>query len=270
MQINLYCIINNNRIASEKVPVYNDITKLFESIKNNKKNDNIIRFLYLDLILDNEKRKQLMINIFDEINNQEMIIKYYLVITDGRIIGIKSFDTLKDNIDEIKNLGYESVKKEVNKDNIEEKIEEYNNKIENSTEPIDYIKNIVYLGSIYEIYNEEIEKYKKKMNDDLIDIVKNTREELIEEDRKAIKNEYDLLNDQVEKVLNGRKGLKITSCSYNGKDITYDELIEELFSHKFPAYMTEKNIMDTLNDEYVIETNYITIVRSNGKIDIRY
>ena len=270
MKIDLYCIINNNRIASEKVAVFNDIDKLASSIINDKEKDNIVKFLYLDLILDDENRKQLMIKIFSEFNNQEMLIKYYLIMTDSNIIGIKKFDAIKDNIEEIENIGYDNIKKEVTLDNIENKLEEYNKKIEESIDKIEYIQNIVYIGSIYHLYDNEIENHKKDMNDSLVDIVKTTREKLVNEDKKYIKNEFDLLSEKIEKLLNGKTGLEIISCSYNGQEISYDSLIEEIFSHKFPEFMTEKNIMDTLDDEYIIEANFMDIIRTKGgKIDIR-
>jgi hypothetical protein len=94
-------------------------------------------------------------------------------------------------------------------------------------------------------------------------IIKNRRK-IVEEEEKEIKNEFELLEKQVQNSLCGKCDLKINNCKYNGIDLSYDELVEELYSHKFPQYMTEKNIQDTLDDEYEIDSNYFYIKRTKG------
>ena len=49
-----------------------------------------------------------------------------------------------------------------------------------------------------------------------------------------------------------------------------NELITKLASHMLPAFMTQINILDTLDDSYTIKTNLGTIIRESktGRITI--
>lgn len=112
-------------------------------------------------------------------------------------------------------------------------------------------------------------------------IIENRIDNTTDEDRKAIQdsinkirdenitNELELVNKTIRDSLpNNDIPIEIKKCMYNGKEIDTGECIAEIESHVFPDYITQKNIMDTLEDQYVIETNVCTIVRDKGG-DIR-
>jgi len=267
MKINLYHIINNNKISSDKYPIFNDIDKLIQSIINDYKKNNIQeinKFMYIDLIIKNEDRSRLMIDIFTNIQDKDLIIKNYIIIPDGRIIGIKNFETTINNLNEIKNMGYNIIYNNISLDTISNEINKIENKIKSSNNIIEYIQNIVKLGTIYEVLEKEYDIREEKMENTLKKIVKDKYTEIIKEDEEEIKNEFQLLSNQLKPYMKNKEGLEIINCKYNNEELSYDKLVEELYNHKFPQYITEKNIIDTLEDEYEIDTNYFYIKRNKG------
>ena len=99
--------------------------------------------------------------------------------------------------------------------------------------------------------DEHEEEFQNQMNADILSVRK-------EDD--SIKNELDIVN----KFMADNKLEEVKSCKYNGEEITVDELVEKLHSHVLPAYLTQINIMDTLQDEYEIVTENGTIYRKHG------
>ena len=99
--------------------------------------------------------------------------------------------------------------------------------------------------------DEHEEEFQNQMNSDILSVRK-------EDD--SIKNELDIVN----KFMADNKLEEVKSCKYNGEEITVNELVEKLHSHVLPDYLTQINIMDTLQDEYEIITENGTIHRKHG------
>jgi hypothetical protein len=59
---------------------------------------------------------------------------------------------------------------------------------------------------------------------------------------------------------------EVKSCTYNGEAIELRDLVDKIQMHTLPAYLTQINIMDTLQDEFTIETEKGTIHRKQGGI----
>lgn len=259
----IYNIIND-KVMTDKIVIYNNLNIILEKIVE-MKND-IEVFVYLKDMLDLEKRLQFLMNIenleMDEEIKKKLILVNYMILNDGSIKKIKNFDIVKNNLEKIKSIGIESLG---NIENLEqEKIiceEKINDK---NTTILEKMRYIVRLTSIYGKMENEVDKKKTEMLETLEKEIIKEREKFIE--NKVMKNEFDIINNAIRENLEGDKidSLEIEKCIYNGVEISHSELVEELISHVFPEYLTQKNIEDTYEDWYEVDMNYMKIKRLVG------
>lgn len=257
--INIYNIINE-RVSTDKMVIYKDIMDSLENIKKGEGEINI--FCYLKDMINKDKRLRFLMGIEKldmDMEKKKMIeIVNYMVLNNGEIKKIKNFDIVQNNIEKIKLIGREEM---MRKDLEEERFicEKEIEKADNDVIKIKYITRLVYMFNLME---EEIDRKEKYMEKDLENIIIESREE----DENTIRNELDLLNNVLKKKLSKEemRNLEIKKCIYNGVELSHEQLVEELMYHMFPEYMKEKNIEDTLEDVYEIETNIVTIKRSEG------
>lgn len=258
--INIYNIINE-RVSTDKLIIYKDIKLMLKKIESNEK-DELNLFCYLKDMLDSNNRLNFLMEIeqldIEEEKKRGIEIVNYMVLNNGEIKKIKNFDIVKNNIERISNIGIE----EMRKSDLEKERNICEREIERNDDEIKKLCLIVRLVCMFNLMEEEIDNKGEVMEKDLENIVVKEREKEME----IIKNEFDLLNNMLRKKL-GReelKNLEVLECKYNGVEIGHGELVEELMSHMFPEYLREKNIEDTLEDTYEIETNYVKIKREEG------
>ena len=300
MNINFFLLINNHKVNCDKVQIYNDIDSLEKSILKyisesddsmNIQEIDIDKYIYADIFSDPVNRNVLFMNIFNTLNDKYHIIddntnielsgiddslfmiNNYLVIPNGKISLIKDFNIIYDKLDTIANIGYNDIKEQYDFSQLEEVRDKCLNDIKNSDNEREIIINTVILGTVYNIIDDYIEEHRMNIQDSLIQNVKDVREKYAFDDYKKIKNEFDILNTNLKKILTNkeeRESLEILDCYYNGEEVSYNDLVDELLTHMLPQYLTQKDINDTLEDYYVINTNVVQISRDQGgKIHIR-
>lgn len=132
---------------------------------------------------------------------------------------------------------------------------------------LEYIQTAVKITSIYLLTQQELDI--DSNNEEAQEQIRNTIKKIREENEDEIQNELDMVNKVIQDSLpEDHDALQIKSCTYNGQKMDPDELIRKLAFHMLPAFMTQVNILDTLDDSYTIVTSYGTIVRESktGKI----
>jgi hypothetical protein len=173
---------------------------------------------------------------------------------DGQIYSIHDFNKMTD--DKIKALN-QQVSENIMADYIEyqNKRDEIEKELKRDKDEVRKVQALILSQSLTKLMlktiDEHEEEFQNQMNADILSVRK-------EDD--SIKNELDIVN----KFMADNKLEEVKSCKYNGEEITVDELVEKLHSHVLPAYLTQINIMDTLQDEYEIVTENGTIYRKHG------
>ena len=131
---------------------------------------------------------------------------------------------------------------------------------------LEYLSVCMMLTSAYIIVEDRLDELKddKEANDEMVQAIIEERENEIEEHE--IENELDMLNAMIKECIpkDKRNDLQIESCTYNGKSMTQEEIVNKLSSHMLPEFMTQVNILDTLEDQYEIVTNNYIITREKG------
>jgi hypothetical protein len=117
------------------------------------------------------------------------------------------------------------------------------------------VQALVLSQSLTKLMLKTIDEHEEEFQNQMIDDILTVRR-----DDDCIKNELDIVN----KFMADNKLEEVKKCTYNGEEITVNDLVEKLHSHVLPAYLTQINILDTLQDEYTIETENGTIHRQNG------
>jgi hypothetical protein len=200
-------------------------------------------------------------------NPQNFVIENYISI-DGydNPIKIKDFSSMMKNYDTMIDYSYESTKKRVTTD-LDDLRDRYLSKLgDNIYSMADKSMYIAIIGNTYDLTESIIDNNKEDLSDKITEEIKNIRYEY--ENTEDPENEWEFINQQVETILKGDKDITIKKCTYNGKEIEYDELVRKLISHVFPQYLTQVDINTTLDDYYIIETDKCKIIRSIGG-DIR-
>lgn len=134
---------------------------------------------------------------------------------------------------------------------------------------LEYIQTAIKITSIYILTHQELDEVSK--NEKAQEEIRNTIKNIREENENEIKNELDMVNKVIQDAFpDNQEELCIDSCTYNGQEMDQNELITKLASHMLPAFMTQINILDTLDDSYTIKTNLGTIIRESktGRITI--
>jgi hypothetical protein len=135
---------------------------------------------------------------------------------------------------------------------------------------LEYISTCIQLTSAYIITGSKLDEIKndEKANEEIMNVIREERKKEIEqeESEKEIANELDLVNAMIKEVLpeDKRDNLQIESCSYNDESVEPSEITTKLSNHMLPEFMTQVNILDTLEDHYEIVTNTCIITRAKG------
>lgn len=262
MIINIYNIINNN-VVSDKIKICFSLNEILEEIKRGKEEI----FCYLSDMINNENRLDFLLGIknleIDESMKKDLVLVNYMILNNGIIKRIKDFDIVKKNIEKISSVGLDELKDknlEEERGKCEREIEDKNNA--NSVK----MSYIVRLTSLFNLMKKEIDNKEEDILNDLSMNIIEEREKELNENSKIIRTELDIINNTIKNNLERDEieKLEIIKCVYNDIEISHEELLKELLSHVFPEYITEKNIEDTLEDTYEIETNYLKIKRIEG------
>jgi hypothetical protein len=135
---------------------------------------------------------------------------------------------------------------------------------------LEYISTCTQLTSAYIITGYKLDEIKndEKANEKIMDAIREERKKEIEEEEndKEIANELDLVNAMLKEIIPKEKRveLQIESCKYNDESIDPVDLTTKLSNHMLPEFMTQVNILDTLEDHYEIVTNTCIITRAKG------
>jgi hypothetical protein len=133
-----------------------------------------------------------------------------------------------------------------------------------------YIATCLQLTSAYTLLGYKLDELKndKQADTDIIEAIKKQREEEIkeEEESQEITNELEMVNAMLRELLPKEKSdsIEIESCSYNGEEMSPRDITDRLATHMIPEFMTQVNILDTLDDQYEIVTNHCIISRAKG------
>lgn len=281
--INFYGLMPNQRIQSERIPIYQDLESILVSMKNQfqsfttvKDKDYVYNYCFpFSLLKPVNERVIFLANIHDvfpttveeelKIDNTLFQLKAYLITPLGQCFLVKDWQKVIDSIDIIEN---QSIEKIIEDDrNGTKKLEQLQDEMialkDNRPTTKDFMIATTVLAYVYELIDEDIEKNRIKLQADMNASIKQTREE-----NEEIRNELDILNYQLKNVFKKPGELdddEFEYCIYNGKELTQEEMVERLSTHVLPEYLIPQiNINDTLEDSYRIETKKAIIVRSEG------
>ena len=191
------------------------------------------------------------------INHIDVEVKFHIITPDGQIYVIHDFNKISSNLDSLNKQVRENIMKDYIKyqdmrDELEKEIK-YNTKEDTS---IRKVQSLILSQSLTKLMVKNIEDHKEEFQNRMIEDILTVRQE----EEKELKNELDIMNQFMAE--NNLKEVK--SCKYNGVDIALEDLVEKLHMHTLPAYLTQINILDTLQDEYEIVTEGGTIHRLHG------
>ena len=265
---------NSNSITSTRVKICYTIEDLYKSSTKNiqealDKNENkAIVFVDYNLMKDDSTRLVFLTNLVglfpDEYKEKEnIVIENSLVTPTGKVIKIDDYDKVSQIIDLLYDKEVEELKKEYGGDDIskDEVIGILTKEESNSESNLDSVKASIKMEFIMKLLDNFIEENKEELQESFLDAMIHNPEI----DNDIPKTELELVNIEITNILKDEaKDLQFQECRYNGKVISQEELLNELNSHVFPQFLTQKNINDTLDDEYRIETDKLTIIREPG------
>jgi hypothetical protein len=277
--INIYWVPNDSHINSEyinickgKESISEEIDRVFSDIKSD---ESIINFCFvLDEMANNDNRVGLLLTISDyaKSKNIEGSVIQYFALPSGGIVKINKFELLLEGfwnlidnqLDDLMDK-YSDLDLKTDMSKLENEIGELSkNGIKENYKEI--VSLTVKLGFIYSILDKYIEENKEEIQDDFNIAIKKTREDAIEEEE--IKTELDMVNSCIKRIIKDKKEFEneeFVRCIYNQHEMDQVEMIEELSSHYVPEWMPRvKDINDTLDDEYEIETTHLIISRDVG------
>lgn len=198
-------------------------------------------------------------------NNDRFMIKNYLVV-DGykEPLLIKDLTAVMRGYEEVLDYSYTVTRNRcIDGSTLDNVREEHMKKISDSNLSMkDKAFEVAIIGNTYDLTEAIIDNNKEDLSEKITEEIKSTREEY--ENTEDPENEWELVNRQVEALLKDDKDIEIKKCTYNGEEIEYNDLVERLMSHVFPQFITQIDIRDTLDDNYIIETDKCKIIRSIG------
>ena len=277
MNIKFYNLMipkNSNSITSTRVKICYTLEDLYKSSTKNiqevlDKNENkAIVFVDYNLMKDDSTRLVFLTNLVglfpDEYKEKEnIVIENSLVTPTGKVIKIDDYDKVSQIIDLLYDKEVEELKKEYGGDDIskDEVIGILTKEESDSESNLDSVKASIKMEFIMKLLDNFIEENKEELQESFLDAMIHNPEI----DNDIPKTELELVNIEITNILKDEaKDLQFQECRYNGKVISQEELLNELNSHVFPQFLTQKNINDTLDDEYRIETDKLTIIREPG------
>ena len=201
---------------------------------------------------------------------------HYLLMPNGDIKKIKDIDTVKKNYDVIYSNGLEQYKAYLDTlntsyEDIVSTLKDKKKELLKNNDILAFIQTSMQITSIYAILEEEAEEMKesKEAMDQMVDAIKTIRDKEEEDD---ISNELEIVNSLLKKYFSQEEldALEIKECSYNGKVIPKEEMLDELSSHVLPEFLIKQvDINETKSDTYYIRTNLGTIYREPDTMNIQ-
>jgi len=271
--INLIWIPNLAQITSDTIQIYRanneHIDKIVDKIKE-AKGEYVDIPLYMDEYSKENNRVSLLLTLADYIDDEEDVdINHYFILPYGEMVKIKDFDILEKNANKLYTARLDHLTENIeDTKNILSKREAKLSAIEKdpNTRVTDKLCLLTEIGFCYAAIQKYMNEHQEEIQDTMNDAIKEVREEAVQEEE--IKTELDMINSSIKTVLKDKKEFEneeFVRCIYNQHEISQIDMIEELSSHYVPEYMPKvKNINDTLNDEYEIETTHLLITRDIG------
>ena len=277
MNIKFYNLMipkNSNSITSTRVKICYTLEDLYKSSTKNiqealDKNENkAVVFVDYNLMKDDSTRLVFLTNLIglfpDEYKDKEnIVIENSLVTPTGKVIKIDDYDKVSQIFDllydkEVKELKDKYGGEDISKDEV---IGILTREESNSKNDLDSVKASIKMEFVMKSLDKFIDDNKEELEKQFLDAMIHNPEI----DNDIPKTELELVNIEITNILKDEaKDLQFQECRYNGKVISQEELLNELNSHVFPQFLTQKNINDTLDDEYRIETDKLTIIRESG------
>ena len=199
-------------------------------------------------MLDDER-----INLYDH----DIEVKFYIMTADGQIYSIHDFNKMTD--DKIKTLN-KQVSENIMADyiNYQNQRDEIEKELKRDKDEVRKVQALVLSQSLTKLMVKNIDDHKQEFEDIMVRDILTIREE----EMGKLRTEFDI----VEKFMKDNGLEEVKSCTYNGEAIELRDLVDKIQMHTLPAYLTQINIMDTLQDEFTIETEKGTIHRKQGGI----
>ena len=219
------------------------ISTMFEYIKDPFDRATILSSIY-DVIILNKIT----------IPKENVEIKFFIMTPDAKVYIVKDFEKITSQISKFNQQVRKSIMDnyldfQMERDRLENEYKDDKGNDMTDTQVMILSQSLTKL--MLKTIDEHEEEFQNQMNSDILSVRK-------EDD--SIKNELDIVN----KFMADNKLEEVKSCKYNGEEITVNELVEKLHSHVLPDYLTQINIMDTLQDAYEIITENGTIHRKHG------
>lgn len=252
-----YLLGNINGAIADKLRAW--LVDLDEDIK--KRDYTFSISTMFEYIKDPFDRAMVLSSIYDviilnkiTIPKEDVEIKFFIMTPDAQVYIVKDFEKITSQIDKLNQQVRKSIMDnyldfQMERDRLENEYKDDKGNDMTDTQAMVLSQSLTKL--MLKTIDEHEEEFQNQMNADILSVRK-------EDD--SIKNELDIVN----KFMADNKLEEVKSCKYNGEEITVDELVEKLHSHVLPAYLTQINIMDTLQDEYEIVTENGTIYRKHG------
>jgi hypothetical protein len=176
---------------------------------------------------------------------------------DGQIYSIHDFNKMTD--EKIKALN-QQVSENIMTDYIEyqNKRDEIEKELKRDKDEVRKVQALILSQSLTKLMVKTIDENEQEFEDIMVRDILTVREE----EMGKIRTEFDI----VEKFMKDNGLEEVKSCTYNGETIELRDLVDKIQMHTLPAYLTQINIMDTLQDEFTIETEKGTIHRKQGGI----
>jgi len=221
-------------------------------------------FCAFGAIKEADVRGFFLADIYNEIYQHEVDllghdieVKFYIITADGQIYSIHDFNKMTD--DKIKALN-QQVSENIMADyiNYQNQRDEMEKELKRDKDEVRKVQALILSQSLTKLMVKTIDENEQEFEDIMVRDILTVREE----EMGKIRTEFDI----VEKFMKDNGLEEVKSCTYNGEAIELRDLVDKIQMHTLPAYLTQINIMDTLQDEFTIETEKGTIHRKQGGI----
>lgn len=286
LTINFYGLMPNPRIQSERIPIYQSLASVlasmverFKDLTTAKGEELTFNFCFpLKLLESLDDRVRFFAAIRDvfppsveaELAQDDTLfqLKPYLITPVGKVLFVRDFQKVLNNLEFIESQAVESILEDdrSGKKKLEQLQDEMVALKDNRPTTRDFMVATTVLAYVYQLIDDDIEKNRVAIQSSMNDSIKEVRER--EEEAAEIRNEFDIVNKQIKAVLKDPKDREedeFEYATYNGRDVSQEELVQTLTSHVLPDFLIPQiDINETLDDSYRIETKKLIIVRSPG------
>lgn len=286
IKVNMYGLMPNKRIQCDTIPIYRSYEELLKGMSDSLGTiDDLYKDKYfsyafpIELIKEYETRVRLFASIPTMILNEEVkaellrdgskfTIKTYLILPTGESMGIKDFDKIYENLKKIEEIGINTLKS--NDKQKKETFEQFRDRMlsikNNATTVGEVMAATTGLAYIYELIDQYIEDHRVELQNNMYASIKEVREE--QEENEELSTELEMINKHAKTVLKDDIEDQFLQCIYNGEEITQEEMIKRLSNHMLYEEDVKNEdqiyILNTLDDEYRIETKKLIITREYG------